>query len=105
VRPPPPDDSILPFVGSDEVGWTRSPAAHQNDSRKRFYNNGIKVLAGEDNSPFVRAVMIAEATSLVTNLVHGPHVSTKFHSARACGRPREWPSCLAVIDLAAVAQH
>jgi acyl-CoA thioesterase len=72
VQPPPPDDSILPHVGSDEAGWTRSPAAHQNDSRKRFYNDGIKVLAGEKNSPFVRAVMIAEATSLVTNLgTHG----------------------------------
>jgi hypothetical protein len=68
VPPPPPDDSILPFVGSDDAGWTRSPAAHQNDSRKRFYNDGIKVVAGEMNSPFVRAVMIAEATSLVTNL-------------------------------------
>jgi Acyl-CoA thioesterase N-terminal domain/Acyl-CoA thioesterase C-terminal domain len=68
VQPPPPDDSILPFVGSDDAGWTRSPAAHQNDSRKRFYNDGIKVLAGEKNSPLVRAVMIAEATSLVTNL-------------------------------------
>ena len=68
VQPPPPDDQILPHVGSDEAGWTRSPAAHQNDSRKRFYNDGIKVLAGEKNSPFVRAVMIAEATSLVTNL-------------------------------------
>jgi acyl-CoA thioesterase len=72
VQPPPPDDSVLPFVGSDDVGWTRSPAAHQNDSRKRFYNDGIKVVAGEKNSPFVRAVMIAEATSLVTNLgTHG----------------------------------
>ena len=72
VQPPPPDDQILPHVGSDEAGWTRSPAAHQNDSRKRFYNDGIKVLAGEKNSPFVRAVMIAEATSLVTNLgTHG----------------------------------
>lgn len=68
VEPPSPDDSVLPFVGSDEAGWTRSPAAHQNDSRKRFFNDGIKVLAGEKNSPFVRAVMIAEATSLVTNL-------------------------------------
>ncbi|MFL6085586.1 MAG: acyl-CoA thioesterase domain-containing protein [Mycobacterium sp.] len=68
VQPPTPDDSILPFVGSDAAGWTRSPAAHQNDSRKRFYNDGIKLLAGEKNSPFVRAVMIAEATSLVTNL-------------------------------------
>jgi hypothetical protein len=68
VQPPPPDDSVLPFVGSDDTGWTRSPAAHQNASRKRFFNDGIKVMAAEPNSPFVRAVMIAEATSLVTNL-------------------------------------
>jgi hypothetical protein len=69
---PAPDDGVLPFVGSDDVGWTRSPAAHQNDSRKRFYNDGIKVVEGEQNSPFVCAVMIAEATSLVSNLgTHG----------------------------------
>ena len=67
-QPPAPDDSILPFVGSDEAGWTRSPAGHQNDSRKRFFNDGIKVVAGEKNSPFVWAVMLAESTSLVTNL-------------------------------------
>jgi hypothetical protein len=65
---PTPDDTVLPYVGSDEVGWTRSPAGHQNDSRKRFYNDSIEVVAGEKNSPFVRSVMIAEATSLVTNL-------------------------------------
>ena len=69
---PTPDDSVLPFVNSDDVGWTRSPAAHQNESRKRFYHDGIKVVAAEENTPFVRAVMIAEATSLVTNLgTHG----------------------------------
>lgn len=66
--PPPPDGELMPYVGSDEVGWTRSPAAHQNASRKRFYNNGVKVVAGEENSPFLRAVMLAESTSLVTNL-------------------------------------
>lgn len=65
---PEPDDALFPYVGSDEVGWTRSPAAHQNDSRKRFYNDTIKVVAGDKNSPFVRAVIVAEATSLVTNL-------------------------------------
>jgi hypothetical protein len=69
--PPTPDGVVLPYVGSDEAGWTRSPAAHQNDSRKRFYNDGINVVAGETNSPFVRAVIIAEATSLVTNLGTG----------------------------------
>jgi hypothetical protein len=47
-------------------------AAHQNGSRKRFYNNGIKVLAEDENSPFVRAVILAESTSLATNLgTHG----------------------------------
>ncbi|WP_460359351.1 acyl-CoA thioesterase domain-containing protein [Mycobacterium sp. ZZG] len=65
---PVPDGAIQPFVGSDDVGWTRSPAAHQNPSRKRFFNDGIRTVAGEENSPFVRAAMVAEATSLVTNL-------------------------------------
>lgn len=65
---PVPDGTILPFVGSDDVGWTRSPAEHQNASRKRFFNDGIRVVANEQNSPFVRAAMVAEATSLVTNL-------------------------------------
>jgi hypothetical protein len=65
--PPTPDDQVLPFVGSD-AGWTRTPAEHQNDSRKSFYNKGINVVAGEKVSPFVRAAMVAEATSLVTNL-------------------------------------
>jgi hypothetical protein len=66
--PPSPDGEVLPYVGSDDAGWTRSPAAHQNESRKRFYNDGISIVAGDKNSPFVRAVMAAEATSLVTNL-------------------------------------
>jgi Thioesterase-like superfamily len=65
---PEPDGTILPFVGSDDVGWTRSPAEHQNASRKRFYNDGISVVAGHQNSAFVRAATVAEATSLVTNL-------------------------------------
>ncbi|WNG85462.1 thioesterase family protein [Mycobacterium sp. ITM-2016-00317] len=65
---PEPDGAVQPFVGSDEVGWTRSPGEHQNVSRKRFFNDGIPVVAGEDSSPFVRTVMVAEATSLVTNL-------------------------------------
>lgn len=65
---PVPDGTILPFVGSDDVGWTRAPAEHQNASRKRFFNDGIRVIASEQNSQFVRAAMVAEATSLVTNL-------------------------------------
>ncbi len=66
--PPDPDGQLLPFVRSEQVGWTRSPAAHQNASRKAFYNDGINIVAGEPLSPFVRAAMLAESTSLVTNL-------------------------------------
>jgi acyl-CoA thioesterase len=65
--PPPPDDQMMPFVGS-EAGWSRTPAAHQNDSRKTFYYGGINVVEGQNVSPFVRAAIVAEATSLVTNL-------------------------------------
>lgn len=68
TAPPPLDDSAQPYVCSDDGGWSRSPAEHQNDSRKWFYNNGIRVVAGEENSPFVRAATAAEGTSLVTNL-------------------------------------
>lgn len=53
---------------SDGVGWTRTMADHQNAERKCVVNRGIDVVEGWQNTPFVNAVMIAEATSLVTNL-------------------------------------
>jgi len=55
-------------AGSDEVGWTNSIADHQNTSRKRILNRTIDVFEGDCNSPFVRAAVTAESTSLVTNL-------------------------------------
>ncbi|MCV7302953.1 thioesterase family protein [Mycobacterium barrassiae] len=66
-QPPTPDNQMMPYVGS-AAGWTRSPAEHQNESRKTFCYRGLTVVAGEELSSFVRAVMVAEATSLVTNL-------------------------------------
>ena len=70
--PPRLDDGVQTAVDSDAGDWSRSPGDHQNDSRKRFYNSAIDVVAGQPNSQFVRAVMVAEATSLVTNLgTHG----------------------------------
>ena len=62
------DESALTLVGSEGGGLSRSPGEHQNDTRKTFYNRAIQVVAGEKISQFVRAVMAAEATSLVTNL-------------------------------------
>ncbi|MGI9164715.1 MAG: acyl-CoA thioesterase domain-containing protein [Mycobacterium sp.] len=55
-------------ISSDDVGWSSSGAQHQNTSRKRVYHRTIEVVEGETLSPFVRTVVAAEATSLVTNL-------------------------------------
>ncbi|MET0704716.1 MAG: acyl-CoA thioesterase domain-containing protein [Mycobacterium sp.] len=66
------DESVLPYTGSDEVGWTRKVGDHQNSSRTRFLDKAIDVVAGQPNSPFVKAAMLAESTSLTTNLgTHG----------------------------------
>ncbi|MCF6388520.1 thioesterase family protein [Mycobacterium sp. MBM] len=62
------DDSRGIAVGSDDAGWTGAIADHQNASRKRFVTRTIDVVEGQPNTPFVRAVVAAEATSLVTNL-------------------------------------
>ncbi|MHA7664015.1 acyl-CoA thioesterase domain-containing protein [Mycolicibacterium sp. HS_4_1] len=62
------DDGLPPYMNSDAVGWTRAIADHQNTSRKRYLNRSIDVIEGQTNTPFVRAAMAAEGTSLVTNL-------------------------------------
>lgn len=59
-------------IGSDEAGWSETGADHQNTARKRVYHRTLDVIEGEQPSPFVRTVVAAEATSLVTNLgTHG----------------------------------
>ncbi|MGV0742821.1 acyl-CoA thioesterase domain-containing protein [Mycolicibacterium sp. XJ870] len=65
------DSDLMTYMGSDAVGWSRAIADHQNTSRKRFMNRTITVVEGRPNSPFVRAAMAAEGTSLVTNLGTG----------------------------------
>lgn len=66
--PPAATEARSYMIGSDDGGWDRSGGAHQNTSRKRFYHSPIDVVAGNDVTPFVRAVIVAEATSLVSNL-------------------------------------
>ena len=56
------------LIGSDDSGWSQAGTEHQNTARKRVYHRTIDVVEGEQASPFVRAVVAAEATSLVTNL-------------------------------------
>lgn len=71
LRGGPPGDEL--FVGSDTAGWSVLGAEHQNTSRKRACYRGVDVVAGRPLSPFVRAVVVAEAaTNMVVNLgTHG----------------------------------
>jgi acyl-CoA thioesterase len=55
-------------IGSDGLGWTSAIVDHQNAARKRCFNRTIDVVENQRNTPFVRAAMAAEGTSLVTNL-------------------------------------
>ncbi len=67
-----PGERFPPFTGSDELGWTRRLGDHQNASRTRFVDRAIDVVDGTANSPFVRAAMVAEHTSLTAHLgTHG----------------------------------
>ena len=66
--PPPRADGNSFYIGSDDAGWSPTGADHQNASRKRVYHRAIDAVAGLDATPFVRAVIVAEATSLVSNL-------------------------------------
>lgn len=62
------DDTRYSHMGSDQSGWSDGIAEHQNASRKRFINRALDAVEGVENGPFVDAAMVAEATSLVTNL-------------------------------------
>jgi hypothetical protein len=62
------DDTRYSHMGSDQSGWSDGIAEHQNTSRKRFINRALDAVEGVENGPFVDAAMVAEATSLVTNL-------------------------------------
>ena len=57
------------FFGSGEPGpsWDRDMGEHQNDQRKRFWIHPLDVVAGESASPFQRAVIVSESTSLMTH--------------------------------------
>ena len=66
--PPPRADGNSFYIGSDDADWSPTGADHQNASRKRVYHRAIDAVAGMDATPFVRAVVVAEATSLVSNL-------------------------------------
>lgn len=66
---PGPDELVHPYFGSDDHphGWSRSMHEHQGAGRKRMWAQHLPVVVGEEPSPFVRAAMAGEPTSLMTN--------------------------------------
>lgn len=60
---------VAPWFGSGEDGpnWTSSMADHEGAGRKRMWTRMPQVVAGEDATPFARAAMTGETTSLMTN--------------------------------------
>ncbi len=66
--PTPPDcvdEPSPPLFSSTDGGWSGDFAAHQNAHRKTAWQNFPPLVAGEAMSPFVRAAVMAETTSLV----------------------------------------
>lgn len=47
--------------------WQREMSLHQNGLRKRLWTRAVSAVAGQELTPFVRAMISAESTSLVCN--------------------------------------
>lgn len=70
-RPPALDDPSsepVAWYHSESAGWTTDLADHCNADRFAAWWKPPQVTAGRDPSPYARAVMVSEWTSLVTNL-------------------------------------
>ncbi|MFF2549703.1 thioesterase family protein [Nocardia sp. NPDC058058] len=59
----------IPLFSSDaEPGyWSSVPTEHENTARKRTWQSPMRVITGEELSPFTRAALVGEATSMMTN--------------------------------------
>ena len=72
VAAPPPDvvpaseEPRVPFFASDSP-WSQDFTAHQNAGRKRTWQTGLPVVAGERPTPFQVVAAVADATSMVVN--------------------------------------
>ena len=65
--PAKPGSNVYFGSGDGPDSWNRDMGLHQNDQRKRFWQQPLDTVVGEDSTPFQRAVTLAEATSLMTH--------------------------------------
>lgn len=62
-----PGSNVFFGSGPDPQSWDRDMGLHQNDQRKRFWHHPLDVVEGESATPFQRAVVLAESTSLMSH--------------------------------------
>ncbi|NPC97134.1 acyl-CoA thioesterase domain-containing protein [Nocardioides sp. zg-DK7169] len=60
-------EAHVPFIHSDDVGWSQDFTQHQNASRKQSWSTGPSVVVGEAPTPFQAVASLADGASLVTN--------------------------------------
>lgn len=65
--PEKPGSNVFFGSGDGPDSWDRDMGLHQNDQRKRFWIHPLDVVVGEPASPFQRAVIVSESTSLMTH--------------------------------------
>lgn len=64
VRPETPEPRVY---YSEGVGWTGSPAPHQNARRKQIWQFPMPIVAGEQPTPFQQAATAADFVNMVSN--------------------------------------
>ncbi|MRH92760.1 thioesterase family protein [Nocardia sp. SYP-A9097] len=68
IAPPSPLPQIPLFNSDGNPGqWSSVPTEHENATRKRTWQNPIRVITGEELSPFTRTAVVGEAASMMTN--------------------------------------
>lgn len=69
--PPETPDTYQPFFRTDEHDWSSDLADFQNAGRLSLWTRPFTVVEGQELTPFQRAVIAAESTSLATNIGDG----------------------------------
>lgn len=63
-------ESLPPHLFNSDLSpdrWTADKGEHQNSSRKRSWRQPIDIIDGQTSTPFQKAAVMSEATSLITN--------------------------------------
>lgn len=72
--PAPPPAEIAPVseeprvpIFSSDAGWSQDFAQHQNPGRKQTWQSALRIVVGEETTPFQGLCGVADSTSMVVN--------------------------------------